>query len=909
MVHLNEPGKPPRPAPALASALFTRIYPAALRGAELACLKRRRQHARSGSYAPIDPDVPATAAVAPPGALPGDTVGLALSGGGIRSATFSLGVLQALAANGLLRHVDLLSTVSGGGYIGAFLGGLIQRREPIVAGGLTGIARAERDLRDPAALPLRWLRDHGRYMSPNGAGDEIVAGAVYLRNLVAIHLVLATAALAVLGAAALLHAWVDGRYPGLLPHRVASGVHWSPFLLLPIATLLLAAVPVGWGYWFILRDKEQPASDLAAPLTATLIALGAAAVLYTRAVEHPSLIWAARVFAICPVLALAAWRAGVRAGRKQVVAALEVSVRSKLSQWLGTSLVITAAAAAFALVDSFGLALYLWLRQNGPHWPLTGGGVMAVVASVIALVGRLAPLLGDAQGERHLSLPKNLLAGVAATLVFGWILISLSAFVHLVAWQGGSPDDGGAMNVVTTAWLTGVMGVLAALCGRTIRFVNSSSHQALYGNRLTRAYLGASNKNRFTSEGGQRLSDPIQGDNLGWGEYAPYEAGGPLHLVNVTLNETVLGASQVEQRDRKGLPMAVGPCGLSAGLESHALWKQRHDDPAAGAPALDWEGFLPGPSTDWIKPIARADQSFHLFASSRLDPHPVEALSVGSWTAISGAAFSTGLGARTSLAASLLLGIANVRLGYWWNSHIKPDDRKGMRTVPTIRNRIGERVNAWFPVQAHLIQEFTARFFGPNRERWYLTDGGHFENSACYELLRRRVPFIIASDNGQDAGYTFEDLANLVRKARTDLCAEIRFLSRSDIETIVEPSLHGAIGVLDDFRNAEDGQLVAGLARGFARAHALLAHVYYEGATEPGSVILFIKPTLTGDEPLDVLEYRQQHRTFPQESTVDQYFDEAQWESYRALGEHIGAQLFRKIDPAKGWSPSRTIRP
>ena len=47
------------------------------------------------------------------------TVGLALSGGGIRSATVSLGILQKLAGAGLLKHVDYLSTVSGGGYIGA----------------------------------------------------------------------------------------------------------------------------------------------------------------------------------------------------------------------------------------------------------------------------------------------------------------------------------------------------------------------------------------------------------------------------------------------------------------------------------------------------------------------------------------------------------------------------------------------------------------------------------------------------------------------------------------------------------------------------------------------------------------------------------------------------------------------
>ncbi|WP_294353663.1 patatin-like phospholipase family protein [uncultured Sphingomonas sp.] len=47
--------------------------------------------------------------------------GLALSGGGIRSATFALGVLTVFAKRGLLKQFDYLSTVSGGGYLGAFL--------------------------------------------------------------------------------------------------------------------------------------------------------------------------------------------------------------------------------------------------------------------------------------------------------------------------------------------------------------------------------------------------------------------------------------------------------------------------------------------------------------------------------------------------------------------------------------------------------------------------------------------------------------------------------------------------------------------------------------------------------------------------------------------------------------------
>lgn len=50
--------------------------------------------------------------------------GLALSGGGIRSATFCLGLVRGLARTGLLKHFDHLSTVSGGGYVGASLGRL-----------------------------------------------------------------------------------------------------------------------------------------------------------------------------------------------------------------------------------------------------------------------------------------------------------------------------------------------------------------------------------------------------------------------------------------------------------------------------------------------------------------------------------------------------------------------------------------------------------------------------------------------------------------------------------------------------------------------------------------------------------------------------------------------------------------
>src|ERR1700712_3851353 len=63
----------------------------------------------------------------------GPQVGVACSGGGIRSATVCLGFFQALAKRKVLQRVDYISTISGGGYFGAFLGGLFTPRGELAA--------------------------------------------------------------------------------------------------------------------------------------------------------------------------------------------------------------------------------------------------------------------------------------------------------------------------------------------------------------------------------------------------------------------------------------------------------------------------------------------------------------------------------------------------------------------------------------------------------------------------------------------------------------------------------------------------------------------------------------------------------------------------------------------------------
>src|SRR5689334_5118811 len=90
---------------------------------------------------------------------------LCISGGGIRSATFALGVLQGLAEQGILTSFDYLSTVSGGGYIGSWLTAWKQRQ-----GGLDKIlpalqpAAASPDPKDPD--PIQHLREYNNYLSP-----------------------------------------------------------------------------------------------------------------------------------------------------------------------------------------------------------------------------------------------------------------------------------------------------------------------------------------------------------------------------------------------------------------------------------------------------------------------------------------------------------------------------------------------------------------------------------------------------------------------------------------------------------------------------------------------------------------------------------------------------------------------
>jgi Patatin-like phospholipase len=114
-------------------------------------------------------------------------VGLALSGGGIRSATFGLGILQGFAEAGILNLFDYISTVSGGGYIGSWLTAWIRRRGlKNVEDGLKPTRSTQPDQERKERPEIRFLRDYSNYLTPRlgllGA-DTWTGVAIYLRNL------------------------------------------------------------------------------------------------------------------------------------------------------------------------------------------------------------------------------------------------------------------------------------------------------------------------------------------------------------------------------------------------------------------------------------------------------------------------------------------------------------------------------------------------------------------------------------------------------------------------------------------------------------------------------------------------------------------------------------------------------
>src|SRR5262249_27013174 len=131
----------------------------------------------------------------------------------------------------------------------------------------------------------------------------------------------------------------------------------------------------------------------------------------------------------------------------------------------------------------------------------------------------------------------------------------------------------------------------------------------------------------------------------------------------------------------------------------------------------------------------------------------------------------------------------------------------------------------------------------------HLSDGGHFENLGVYELIRRRCRTIVVTDAGEDRHAASDNLANLIRLVRTD------FGIRIQIDTA--PLQEGPDGL--------------------TRWHCVTGCIHYrdveptngEGQEAADGVLIYLRASLTGDEPADIRQYADRYPAFPHQSTVD----------------------------------------
>ena len=973
-----------------------RVYPAEFKAAEAKTISARRQRAgitespnirgNAANHNPSEKHLEASKTTSGEGAeqvedtLP--LVGLALSGGGIRSATFALGVLQALAEYNRLRYVDFLSTVSGGGFIGSFLGRLFTSDTVKAAHDPCG--RVQDILKATGSPQIWWLRRQANYIFATGS-DLRLNLAIFWRNIFIVYFVVGALLFTLFGLLAGLPdvavellddlGWFQVRalVEPLFAPPVIGGIMLSPWWWLPVLALGLGVLPPALGYWLAPKvgsDRPYPFFFLLAWL---VLLIGAVA-----ALRIPGGMLYAGSAALVLLLAWF-WLEAVRWGaieklKKRIQAGetkwrISPLVRNRLSRSLNEAVFIFAALVAWVVLDTLAATFAALVAQRGATEALTA--TMLTLAPLLPLLRRVGVL---AKQEISCSTEKWFSFANLATALGIPLTVLLIFGVDVLAHRLFGDYPGLSWGVL----VIGLTFLFSLAIGRAFDFLNLSSLHATYAARLARTFQGASNQERVYSassnQGGDiGLAHPK--DDLPHHQYHPEEQGGPLHLINICVNETVDFASEREVRERKGLPMCVTPHGVSVGRSYFAKWAAPSalrswqkfyrwlegidsDDPEPfmfwltsklrrwlRLPAPDKAPSAPPPPTA-LQPlqVSSDPNAFHVLARRTMEKGKietrhsesanVESLSLGEWTAISGAAFTTGIGRGTRLPLALFMGLANVRLGYWWNSGIRNGDRPG-RYPPSPWRRLKRLPVTFFRMQSMLLSEWLARFHGASHAFWYLSDGGHFEVTGLYELLRRRVPFMIVSDAGEDPKYEWGDVALLTQQARMDFGAQIEWLDLKAARARVDEDEKKRLEALaDEERQAKEEQTKTEQKRSRERwhrileacskntdkrdewiwdwidpdklgalkdirregnCHGALARVTYDDSSTV-SWILLLKPSLSDGLTGDIINYAAVNEAFPQQPTFDQVFDDIQWESYRALGQQIARQVFRSSD-------------
>ncbi|MBF0417198.1 MAG: patatin-like phospholipase family protein [Magnetococcales bacterium] len=255
---------------------------------------------------------------------------------------------------------------------------------------------------------------------------------------------------------------------------------------------------------------------------------------------------------------------------------------------------------------------------------------------------------------------------------------------------------------------------------------------------------------------------------------------------------------------------------------------------------------------------------------------------------ISGAAVDPNTGITRFGPLAFLMALLNIRLGYWC---VNPNPKFN----PKRYNK--PSTPSWLP---SIWNEMFQQNLDEEQEFIHLADGGHFENLAAYELIRRRCKVIIIGDAGADPGNTFDTLGNLVQKVRVDFEVEIT------IDTApMRP---------DDKPEEEQKSRQTSAGKKLCDTPYLVGTIAYPEikqdkmtVAQTTGYLIYINTCLFDDLPQCVWTYQRMNKEFPEQTTADQFFDEAQFEAYRELGYHALQRMIKDVHD--GASPEQTQEP
>jgi hypothetical protein len=901
-----------------------------------------------------------------------EPVGLALSGGGIRSATFGLGALQALAEGRLLRRFDYLSTVSGGGYIGAWFSALLYRfhrsskaPDPISAlEALLSPSEIRRKEAEPAELAF--LRAYSNYLTPRlglFSADTLAALMGYARNLL-LSLVLALGSVGL--GLALLHTLVWGlgqldtegrigavenvatvllgigmllassllvmqrlelpsRVPeGPLRQRILGALRWGQMAYARIMVPMLCAGLMLGGWALESRLTAAHGTALLVPLEAVAQGAGLALVAFAIGAAIAQMVaelagrleddnfltlalirlvrlviggpnrlmaivvaggresvrygvaalatgWVAwLLLEVCGALPAVSPLMALFRGPVLVVGVVGVSgvvwlgvvgttyselTREWISRLLGSLAGMTLAWASLGLLTVYARPLGVW-AATAPWAASIWFGAALVAMALLAGLARLS--VSAACGVVSVAFLAGMVvifqaalatigAAPARTAPGDWaatLALHLSDIARATHWSDAlpaaldSPDPWLRAKAWALAWwpaLPVVSMLVLSLAGATLAFryidVNVFSLQNLYRNRLVRCYLGAARPE-------ERQQNPYAGfdpaDDLALANLARQR---PYPLINTALNIT--HGEELAWQQRKAASFCFTP--LRSGYWLETLQ-------ALGEP------FAPSRRGGYARTAEYAAEP-HGDGASR-------GVMLGTAMATSGAAVSSQMGFASRGMLAFVLTLFNVRLGRWFPNTSRCDDALLKRHSPRY-------AGAWY------LSELLGRT--NEKSAWvYLSDGGHFDNLGIYELVRRRCRLVVAVDAGADPQLSFGDLGNCVRKCRVDFGVDIHI----------------------DLR--EFGLAGAGAGSRPVRSHVVGTIDYPAASGDPAfeGQIVYIKsslPTAPGEPAADIVSFHAENPQFPHQPTSDQWFTEAQFESYRQLGCWLTRQALPEI--------------